>query len=164
MSIAVIADRNFQITGLRREPHHVYDHVLSINIIGVRYDFMFCDLPSVAPCYTHGGHQAHNSPPTLQPPQQQQRTELPRVSLTMTEPDATLAAPLFSFNKSDIVTLLAGPDEHELIVYESCITRNSDFFRAAMKKEWTEGQTRTIKLPEESCIETLTHYLNYAYS
>jgi hypothetical protein len=82
----------------------------------------------------------------------------------MAEPDATLAAPLFSFNKSDVVTLLAGPDEHELIVYESCITRNSDFFRAAMKKEWTEGQTRTIKLPEEDCIETLTHYLNYAYS
>lgn len=82
----------------------------------------------------------------------------------MAELDATLAAPLFSFNKSDVVTLPAGPDEHELIVYESCITRNSDFFRAAMKKEWTEGQTRTIKLPEEDCIETLTHYLNYAYS
>lgn len=82
----------------------------------------------------------------------------------MAEPNTTLAAPTFSFHKSDIVTLLAGPDESELIVYESCITRNSDFFRAAMKKEWTEGQTRTIKLPEEHCLETLTHYLNYAYS
>lgn len=82
----------------------------------------------------------------------------------MTEPDTTLAAPAFSFYKSDIVTLLVGPDERELVVYESCITRNSDFFRAAMKKEWAEGQTRTIKLPEEHCLETLTHYLNYAYS
>lgn len=82
----------------------------------------------------------------------------------MAEPNTTLAAPTFSFHKSDTVTLLAGPDEHELVVYESCITRKSDFFRAAMKKEWTEGQTRTIKLPEEHCLETLTHYLNYAYS
>ena len=82
----------------------------------------------------------------------------------MAEPSTTLEKPLLSFTKSDVVTIIAGPDEHELIVYESCITRNSDFFKAAMKKEWTEGQTRTIKLPEEHCLETLTHYLNYAYS
>jgi hypothetical protein len=81
----------------------------------------------------------------------------------MAEPSTALATPLFSFDKSNIVTLLVGTDEHELIVYEGCITRNSDFFRAAMKKEWTEGQTRTIKLPEENCLETVTQYLNYAY-
>lgn len=74
-----------------------------------------------------------------------------------------MTAPALSLRKGDFVTLLVGPDEEEFAVHESCITRNSDFFKAAMRKEWAEGQTCTIKLPEETCIESFANYLNFAY-
>lgn len=79
------------------------------------------------------------------------------------QPDHQPAAPPFALDKSELVTLLVGPDEHELAVHESCITRNSEFFKVAMKKQWTEGQTRVIKLPEEPCVETMRHYINFNY-
>jgi len=50
-----------------------------------------------------------------------------------------------------------------MIAYGVQLTRDSDFFAAAMKKEWAEGQTRTIKLPEES-PDVAAHYLSYLYS
>lgn len=75
-----------------------------------------------------------------------------------------MAAPAFSLRKENLVTLLVGPDEQELTIHESCTTRNSDFFKAAMKKEWAEGQTRTIKLPEETCQDTFIQYLNFSYT
>lgn len=81
----------------------------------------------------------------------------------MTEPGSTMAAPTFSLQEDDVVTLLVGPDEQKFVVHESCIARNSDFFKAALKKEWAEGQTRIVKLPEETCSETFAHYLNFAY-
>lgn len=68
-----------------------------------------------------------------------------------------------SFDKTDLVTLLVGPNEHEIAVHEDFITRSSEFFKAAMKKEWVEGQTRVIRLPEESCLETLRCYLSFVY-
>lgn len=81
----------------------------------------------------------------------------------MAEDEANPIAPPCSFRKDDLVTLVVGLEEEEFAVHESCITRTSEFFKAAMKKEWTEGQTRTIKLPEEPFLETFTHYLHYAY-
>jgi hypothetical protein len=81
----------------------------------------------------------------------------------MAEPGTTMATPAFSLRDDDLVTLLVGSDEQKFVVHESCIIRNSDFFKAALKKEWAEGQTPTIKLPEENCVETLVNYLNFAY-
>ena len=57
----------------------------------------------------------------------------------MAEAGETMTAPALSLRKGDFVTLLVGPDEEEFAVHESCITRNSDFFKAAMSKEWAEG-------------------------
>jgi hypothetical protein len=81
----------------------------------------------------------------------------------MAEPGTIIAAPMFSLREQDLVTLLVGPDEQKFIIHESCIARNSDFFKAALKKEWAEGQTRTVKLPDEHCLDTVVHYLNFAY-
>ena len=81
----------------------------------------------------------------------------------MADPGTTMATPTFSLREDELITLFVGPEEHKLVVHESCITRNSDFFKAAMKKEWTEGQTRSIQLPEETCVETFVYYLNFAY-
>jgi hypothetical protein len=81
----------------------------------------------------------------------------------MAKSATSCTVPTFSLRKYDLVTLLIGPDKHEFVVHESCITRNSDFFTAAMKKEWTEGHTRIVSLPEEYCVETFTHYLNFCY-
>jgi len=74
-----------------------------------------------------------------------------------------MATPAFSLREDDLVTLLVGPDEEKFVVHEICITRNSDFFKAVMKKEWIEGRTRTVKFPEETCLETFIAYLNFAY-
>jgi len=64
-----------------------------------------------------------------------------------------------TYDKDDTVTLIVGPEEHEMTAYGSYLSK-SDVFRAALKKEWTEGQTRTIKLPEEK-PEIVAQYLDY---
>jgi len=53
------------------------------------------------------------------------------------------------YGKDEIVTLVVGADETEMFALASCLSFHSDFFRAALKKEWAEGQTRIVKLPEE---------------
>jgi hypothetical protein len=68
----------------------------------------------------------------------------------------------FSFAQIGAVTLLVGPDEQPLIAHETYVTQNSEFFKAAMKKEWFEGQNRVIKLPEVE-TETVENYLAFTY-
>jgi hypothetical protein len=72
-------------------------------------------------------------------------------------------APVFMFDQDDAVSLHVGPTEHVVLAHSSHTARNSDFFKAALKKEWIEGQTRVIKLPEER-PDVVSHYLNYTYS
>lgn len=69
----------------------------------------------------------------------------------------------FNFDGDDAVTLHVGSREHVLLAHASFITRDSEFFRAALKKEWKEGQTRVIKLPEDQ-PQVVSHYLNYTYT
>jgi hypothetical protein len=66
------------------------------------------------------------------------------------------------FHPDSLVTLLVGPEEEKMVVYETYLTRDSAFFKAALKKQWTEGQTRIIKLPEES-LELMQHYIEHLY-
>jgi len=110
-------------------------------------------------------HQAQGLPLTFHPPLDHYTvlTGLPPTQPAMAEPGTTMIPPAFSLRKDDLVTLLIGPEEEEFIVHESCITRNSDFFKAAMRKEWIEGQARIIRLPEETRIESFVIYLNFAY-
>jgi len=62
-------------------------------------------------------------------------------------------------DKADSVTLILGPDKHELLAPANILTRSSDFFKTALKKEWLEGQTRTITMPDED-PETIAEYLS----
>lgn len=68
-----------------------------------------------------------------------------------------------AFAQHGTVALLIGLDEEPLVAHESYLTKNSEFFRAAVKKEWAEGQTCVIKLPEDD-LDTMTSYLTFAYS
>ena len=79
--------------------------------------------------------------------------------------DLEAPAPAFTsaFAQHGTVTLLIGSEEQPLVAHESYLTKNSEFFEAAMKKEWAEGQTRVIKLPEDD-VETMSNYLTFAYS
>lgn len=86
-----------------------------------------------------------------------------RNSASSPKPDAPVEQFSFSFDHNDAVTLHVGPNEHVLLARGSFITRNSDFFTTALKKEWTQGQTRVIKLPEEH-PQVVSHYLNYTYT
>jgi hypothetical protein len=51
------------------------------------------------------------------------------------------------FHPDSLVTLLVGPEEEKMVVHESYLSQDSAFFKAALKKQWTEGQARVIKLP-----------------
>jgi hypothetical protein len=76
---------------------------------------------------------------------------------TTTESDT-----IFDFSSQDAVTLVVGAEQKELLVHGTYLTRDSEFFKAALKKEWTEGQTRRITLPED-LPKTMSHYLTYIY-
>lgn len=62
-----------------------------------------------------------------------------------------------------MVTLLVGHEEQEMTVHGERPARNSACFRAALRQEWLEGQTRTVKLPDESQA-IVQHYIEYVYS
>jgi hypothetical protein len=86
--------------------------------------------------------------------------------LPMIENNSSLQAttsPPAMFHPDSLVTLLAGPEEHRMVVHETYLSQDSAFFKAALKKQWTEGQTRVIKLPEES-LEPMQHYIDHVYS
>jgi hypothetical protein len=68
-----------------------------------------------------------------------------------------------SFDEDDAVTLHVGPTEHAILAHGNFISRRSEFFKAALKKEWAEGQTRIVKLPDED-PQVVAHYLSYTYS
>jgi hypothetical protein len=72
-------------------------------------------------------------------------------------------AAVFDFNDEDLVTLLVGPEQKKMVVHGTYLAHDSDYFKAALKKEWTEGQTRTISLPER-CPGVMAEYISYTYS
>ena len=191
MSMVVIANHNSQITGLGRQPCPDREHQQELSIIEVKCDFVSvtfhprlggnrCHVlqdkrrqqtqtpnadtkrkTSRSLCNRHSYAKSQHNLTT--PSHKNHLTKPPPKSFTMAEPGTTMTAPTLSLLEDDLATLLVGPDEQKFIIHESYIARNSDFFRAAMKKEWIEGQTRIVKLPEETDIECFVHYLNFAY-
>jgi hypothetical protein len=69
----------------------------------------------------------------------------------------------YHFDKEDTVTLIIGPEKRELLTHGNFIARKSEFFQVALKREWKEGQARTITMPEDD-YETMTRYLSFVYS
>ncbi|KAK5742357.1 hypothetical protein LTR17_003369 [Elasticomyces elasticus] len=66
-----------------------------------------------------------------------------------------------SFNNT--ITVLVGEEQEPFVVHIDTICRRSDFFVAACRREWLEGQDKKIPLPGiEPNIFTL--YANWAYS
>lgn len=88
---------------------------------------------------------------------------------TSRSPESDSVAPTTSspptpakYTRGDLVTLLIGPDEQELVVCGSSLAKTSELFRIALKKEWKEGQIRIVKLPEED-ITLITRYLDFVF-
>lgn len=93
------------------------------------------------------------------------RSHLPSVENMMIRPSLEspgTTRPL-SFDYSDAVELHVGPEKHVLLAFAKFLVRDSACFEVALKKEWVEGQTRVIKLPEE-LPHVVSHYLEYTYS
>lgn len=67
-----------------------------------------------------------------------------------------------SYHKDDMVELLVGLGEVEIHAHGAYLSRHSEFFGAALKEEWIEGQTRSVKLPREQ-PETVAQYLDFIY-
>ncbi|KAM0715782.1 hypothetical protein Q7P37_008296 [Cladosporium fusiforme] len=72
-------------------------------------------------------------------------------------------APINSFDKSDAVTLIVGTEIHEMLVHGNIISRESAFFKSALRKEWREGQTRVIHLPADRPA-VMQGYINFLYT
>ncbi|KAK5736457.1 hypothetical protein LTR17_007453 [Elasticomyces elasticus] len=66
-----------------------------------------------------------------------------------------------SFNNT--ITVLVGEEQEPFIVHIDTICQRSDFFVAACKREWLEGQDKTVPLPEIQ-PKIFTLYANWAYS
>lgn len=62
-----------------------------------------------------------------------------------------------------MVTLLVGTEERQMLAHKSYLSLHSGFFKAALKKVWIEGQTRTVKLPDEE-PDIVAQYLDFAYA
>jgi hypothetical protein len=78
-------------------------------------------------------------------------------------PSLQSASAIAHFDREDAVTLLVGAEKRELLAHADYIAFSSACFKAALRKEWLEGQTRTVPLPVES-YEDMTTYLRYIYS
>jgi hypothetical protein len=68
-----------------------------------------------------------------------------------------------SFDRADSVTLVVGSEKHELLAHANFLTQSSEFFRAALKKEWLECQTRIIHLHKEF-VYYMAVYLRFLYA
>ena len=66
------------------------------------------------------------------------------------------------FDHDDMITLVVGPEEQRMTVYREFLGQDSKFFQAALKREWVEGQSREIKLPEESPIH-MGYYVEHMF-
>jgi hypothetical protein len=67
-----------------------------------------------------------------------------------------------NYDEAEMVTLLVGPEEHRVVAHKSYLSLHSAFFKAALRKEWIEGQTRTVKLPDEQ-PDVVAQYFDYIY-
>jgi hypothetical protein len=78
-------------------------------------------------------------------------------------PQAAIALPQpRTFQADNTITLLVGPDEQAMVVHGDCLSRDSEFFRAALEKEWREGQSRIIRMPEETPLD-IGYYIEHLY-
>jgi hypothetical protein len=66
------------------------------------------------------------------------------------------------FHPLNLITLLVGPGEHEMVVHKSFLCRHSGFFKACLKRQWAEGKARLIRLPEEWPY-LVQHYIEHLY-
>lgn len=62
-----------------------------------------------------------------------------------------------------IVEVVAGQEQKTYQVHENLLRANSGFFDAALKKEWKEGNSRKVTLPEEQ-PEMMYRYIMYLYT
>lgn len=62
-----------------------------------------------------------------------------------------------------IITVLAGVEKESFVVHEASICARSPFFRAACSKEWKEGQTKVVELPEVE-HEAFAVYVHWVYT
>lgn len=69
----------------------------------------------------------------------------------------------FNFDKTDAVTLVVGPEKYEMVVHGNVVADKSEFFKMALKKDWREGQLRTIDFPTDDPT-TMRDYINFLYN
>lgn len=79
----------------------------------------------------------------------------------MPNPDDPLK-PSFSYHPSDTIFLIVGEAQEHMLVHAPYLSARSEFFRAALSKDWKEGQSRVIKLPEDD-PSTVAQYLDFVY-
>lgn len=63
-----------------------------------------------------------------------------------------------------MITVHAGPDPSTpFLVHEGVVKESSEFFKAALNKQWKEGTERKIDLPDD-CPHVVADYIEWLYS
>lgn len=70
---------------------------------------------------------------------------------------------VYNYDPSESVILLVGKQQSQMLVHKGYISAGSEFFKAALKKEWKGGQSRIVKLPEDD-PDTVAQYLDFVYN
>ena len=70
--------------------------------------------------------------------------------------------PRFDYDPGSTIFLLVGEEQEQMLVHASYLSSRSEFFRAALSKDWKESRTRIIKLPEDD-PQTVAQYLDFTY-
>ena len=65
--------------------------------------------------------------------------------------------------KGYTVELQIGPDEQALFIHSSLLSSNSEFFNAALKENWKEGNSRIIKMLEDD-YDLVYTYVRWLYA
>jgi len=73
-----------------------------------------------------------------------------------------LPQPTNAFDADNGIIVLVGPTQKAVVVHENHITRDSDFFSAALSEARIEGQVTIINLPSEDPVH-LAYYLDWVY-
>lgn len=77
-------------------------------------------------------------------------------------PPSRLPQPTNTFGAEHGIIVLVGPTQKKNVVHESHITRDSEFFSAALGEARIEGQVTFINLPSEDPVH-LAYYLDWVY-
>ncbi|KAK5717818.1 hypothetical protein LTR15_008659 [Elasticomyces elasticus] len=77
--------------------------------------------------------------------------------------DIRCSVNIFSPATGEIVEVVVGPEKRKFHLHDQILRSGSAFFEAALSKEWKEGQTRVVLLPDDAA-SLVDRYVQWLYT